>query len=82
MVAEVEIPWFRSLCKQTGTNLPAWRLLFGDDHSGITSEGWISHEDAIIYNDEDDDEWGDDYIMEDNHPRYGRGLNHNPSQAF
>lgn len=71
MLAEIEIPWFRSLCKITGSNLPAWRRLFGDDHSGFTSEGFISHEDALRhYNDqEDDDEWGDDeYVMGDDHP--------------
>lgn len=61
MVAEVEVPWFRSVCKLTGTSPPVWRLLFGDDHSGFTSEGWISHDDAVMLNyQDDDDEWGDD----------------------
>ena len=58
MVKEIEVPWFRSLCKETGTNLPAWRLLFQDDHSGFTSEGYITHEEAQLQREqveEDDD---------------------------
>jgi hypothetical protein len=81
MLAQTEVPWFRSLCKQTGTHSPAWRILFGEDESGYTSKGRITHDEAIkFFPLDDDDEWGESEAVAADNPK--RVLNHTPNRAY